>query len=76
MEVVLKRLELFTIVQKEFFRENKDFSRAWNKAMIDLAFSSSDFPYCGAALAKILLQVVGEKGDLKDYIFKSQDEDE
>jgi hypothetical protein len=41
-----------------------------------LAFGSGDFPFCGAALAKILMKLVEKDGKLANFYEKFEDEDE
>lgn len=54
---VLKRIELFPVLLTEKFNF-KDFRNAWFTTIKDLAYISTDFPFCGAALAKILSVVI------------------
>lgn len=52
---VIKRVTLFPVlVEKDRFC-SKEFRKAWVESIKYLAFGSGDFPFCGAALAKILM---------------------
>jgi len=72
---VIKRVALFPIILNERFHA-KDFRSAWLDTIKYLAIGSGDYPYCGAALAKVLQAVLDKEGRLEDHYEKFEDEDE
>lgn len=75
-EKVRKRLLLFEVIQESYFNL-KDFQESWLSTIKELAFSSSDFPFCGSALALTLCMIRDKDGlKLKDFYLKTDDEDE
>jgi hypothetical protein len=60
---VIKRVALFPVIINEHFNSN-DFRSAWLDTIKYLAIGSGDYPYCGAALAKILQIVLEKEGRL------------
>lgn len=73
---VIKRLEegFEYILEKHY--QAKGFKIAWENAIKHLAFLSSDIPFCGAALAKILASVNEKKGVRFYEFFLKFNEDE
>jgi hypothetical protein len=42
-----------------------------------MAFNSGDFPFCSAAVALVLKKILTkEKSKIKDFYYKTEDEDE
>jgi hypothetical protein len=60
---VIKRVALFPVILNERFN-SKDFRFAWLDSIKYLAIGSGDYPFCGAALAKVLQAVLEKEGKL------------
>ena len=55
----------------------EDLRVVWPKVIQSLSLLSSDLPFCGAALAKILDMIDQKRGlRIKDFYHKFEDEDE
>lgn len=65
---------------EEYFLEHKfssrEFIEGWKSAILELALISSDIPFCGASLAKILMMIEKKKGLIYSEYFLKFDEDE
>lgn len=57
-DLVKKRVELFSVLIEGEKFSLKDFKKAWIDGIKYLAFMSGDFPFCGAALALILVKTL------------------
>lgn len=73
---VSKRVTLFPVILNSERFSVKDFKNAWIDAIKFLAIGSGDFPFCGAALAKVLQATLEKEGKLDEYFQKFEDEDE
>lgn len=72
---MIKRVALVDFVLKEKFRF-KDFQDAWFNSIKFMAFSASDFPFCGAAFANVLIKVLeAEQAKVKEFWEQFEDED-
>jgi len=73
---VVKRLDFFPNILEKCFR-SEDFRVVWPKVIQALSLLSSDLPFVGAALAKILDMIDAKRGlRVKEYYHKFEDEDE
>lgn len=71
-----KRLEVFNIIIDKYFGKT-NFKDAWKVAFPNVALLSSEFPFCAAALAKILIVVNEKKGiKLTEFFIKFNEDEE
>lgn len=72
---VIKRVTLIGVVIKERFNYDQ-FIEGWVLAIRYLAFGSGDYPYSGAAMAKILMTMLENDGKLSDFHYKFEEDEE
>lgn len=74
-ENVVKRVALFPILLTDRF-SIKEFRSAWFDSIKYLAIGSGDYPFCVAALAKVLQTLLEKEGRAEDFFQNFEDEDE